>query len=81
MWKQAQSDVPLRTVKTLLHAMVKQRGSKVLMYMNCINEPADSELAIYVNKFIKVTSLVCAHSYFYDFSLWLNFMVCFSFRL
>ncbi|KAE8740038.1 hypothetical protein FOCC_FOCC014444 [Frankliniella occidentalis] len=53
MWKHSQSDVPLRTVKTLLHAMVKQRGNKVLHHMKCISEPADSELPIYVNKFIK----------------------------
>lgn len=53
MWKHSQSDVPLRTAKTLLHAMVKQRGSKVLLHMSSIKEPAESEVPIYVNKFIK----------------------------
>ena len=29
MWKQKTDDVPLRTVKTILHAIVKYRGHKV----------------------------------------------------
>uniref|UniRef100_A0A0A9YXT8 Cytoskeleton-associated protein 5 n=1 Tax=Lygus hesperus TaxID=30085 RepID=A0A0A9YXT8_LYGHE len=53
-WKSQEVDVPLRTVKTMLHTMVKLRGTKV---RDCINNdpsiPDDSELSLYVRKLVK----------------------------
>ncbi|KAF6216569.1 hypothetical protein GE061_000912 [Apolygus lucorum] len=53
-WKSQEIDVPLRTVKTMLHTMVKLRGTKV---RDCINNdpsiPDDSELSLYVRKLVK----------------------------
>jgi len=57
MWKEAQSDIPMRTVKTLLHTMVKQRGSRVLNHMTRIAKPEESELPLYLSKYIKVSQL------------------------
>jgi len=48
-WKNRQTDVPLRTVKTILHTFVKIKGSKVC----CASFPH------YMNEIGYIDSIVC----------------------
>jgi len=52
-WKRQESDTPLRTVKTVIHAMVKVRGDAILDNLSRINDPANSELVAYLEKLVK----------------------------
>lgn len=54
-WKSRESDTPLRTIKTILHATVKQRGASICLHMSKIPNTKESELEAYINKLIKVT--------------------------
>ena len=51
-WKTQDSDTPLRTVKTVLHAMVKVRGDAILDHLTQINNPQNSELVAYLRKLV-----------------------------
>merc|ERR1719220_421259 len=51
-WKKQESDTPLRTVKTVLHAMVKVRGDAILDHLTRINDPHNSELVAYLRKLV-----------------------------
>merc|ERR1719220_2270048 len=51
-WKTQDSDTPLRTVKTVLHAMVKVRGDAILDHLTRINDPHTSELVAYLRKLV-----------------------------
>merc|ERR1712223_1791801 len=51
-WKKQESDTPLRTVKTVLHAMVKVRGDAILDHLTRINDPHTSELVAYLRKLV-----------------------------
>merc|ERR1719189_810018 len=51
-WKTQDSDTPLRTVKTVLHAMVKVRGDAILDHLTRINDPHNSELVAYLRKLV-----------------------------
>ena len=52
-WKRQESDTPLRTVKTVIHAMVKVRGDAILDNLSRINDPTNSELVAYLEKLVK----------------------------
>merc|ERR1712166_1165964 len=51
-WKKQESDTPLRTVKTVLHAMVKVRSDSILDHLTRINDPHNSELVAYLRKLV-----------------------------
>ena len=51
-WKKQDSDTPLRTVKTVLHTMVKVRGDAILDHLTKINDPQNSELVAYLRKLL-----------------------------
>ncbi|XP_049825977.1 protein mini spindles isoform X2 [Aethina tumida] len=53
-WKSRESDTPLRTIKTILHATVKQRGASICLHMSKIPNTKESELEAYINKLIKM---------------------------
>nr|CAD7194945.1 unnamed protein product [Timema douglasi] len=53
MWKKRPVDTPVRTVKTILHTMVKMKGTKILQYLNTINNLQESELQTYLVKLTK----------------------------
>nr|XP_024218942.1 protein mini spindles [Halyomorpha halys] len=53
-WKNKEADVPLRTVKTVLHTMVKTRGTEVRDIVERMPDISkDSELYTYIKKVIK----------------------------
>lgn len=52
-WQGKQSDLPLRTVKTLLFHLAKAKQGQILEDLNSINVPDDSEIKIYIVKLFK----------------------------
>ncbi|XP_065221041.1 protein mini spindles isoform X2 [Planococcus citri] len=53
-WKKQQNDTPLRTYKTIVHAMVQTRGIEVLSVISIIpGVTQQSELLHYVNKLLR----------------------------
>jgi cytoskeleton-associated protein 5 len=52
-WQAKDSDLPLRTVKTLLYHLSKTRQSTILEHLDEINAAADSEIRTYVMKLFK----------------------------
>ena len=52
-WQTRQSDTPLRTVKTIIHNMVKIKGVGIVNHLNQI--PSHSELRAYLIKIIRVS--------------------------
>lgn len=56
-WKQQDSDTPLRTFKTVLHTMVKCKGTDLYVHIRKVaNHPGEnSELVCYANKLFKVS--------------------------
>ncbi|KAA3678847.1 cytoskeleton-associated protein 5 [Paragonimus westermani] len=63
-WKTRKSDVPLRTVKTLLHVMCRYQGSSILNFLESIPNSEDSELEAYLNRTLKTlgtTSSITTH--------------------
>ncbi|KAK9509392.1 hypothetical protein O3M35_006719 [Rhynocoris fuscipes] len=53
-WKTQKNDVPLRTIKTILHTMVKVRGSQVQEIATNIPELVqDCELYMYIKKLVR----------------------------
>lgn len=52
-WNGKQSDLPLRTVKTLLFHLAKAKQKQILVDLQKINVADDSEIKIYINKLFK----------------------------
>jgi cytoskeleton-associated protein 5 len=52
-WQSKSSDLPLRTVKTLLFHLAKAKQSQVLDDLNKIRVPDDSEIKVYIMKLFK----------------------------
>ena len=52
-WQSKSSDLPIRTVKTLLFYLAKAEQSQVLDDLNKIRVPDDSEINIYIMKLLK----------------------------
>ncbi|XP_075235279.1 msps cytoskeleton-associated protein 5 isoform X2 [Lycorma delicatula] len=53
-WKKQPQDTPLRTCKTVLHTMVKLRGSEILVHVRQVKGVGpDSEIQTYCNKLIR----------------------------
>ncbi|XP_026480505.1 protein mini spindles [Ctenocephalides felis] len=52
-WKKRCYETPFKTVKTILHSIVKNRGPPILQHVQRLNPPAESELALYIVKLVK----------------------------
>ncbi|VDP87036.1 unnamed protein product [Echinostoma caproni] len=52
-WKQRKSDVPLRTIKTMLHVLCRLQGSSILDFLENIPNKDDSELESYLLRTLK----------------------------
>ncbi|OON18339.1 HEAT repeat protein, partial [Opisthorchis viverrini] len=52
-WKTRKSDVPIRTIKTLLHVMCRMQGPSILDLLETIPNKEDSELEAYLNRTLK----------------------------
>lgn len=52
-WQNKPSDLPLRTVKTLLFHLAKARQSEIIDDLNEINASEDSEIKVYIMKLFK----------------------------
>ncbi|XP_070200256.1 cytoskeleton-associated protein 5-like isoform X2 [Littorina saxatilis] len=50
-WKERPSDQPLRTIKTILHSLAKQKGNKILSHTGLID--SNSEVEAYLHKVLK----------------------------
>lgn len=50
-WKQRANDQPLRTIKTVLHSLAKQKGNKILSHTGLID--SNSEVEAYLHKVLK----------------------------
>ena len=53
MWKDRQSDTPIRTIKTIIHTLVRLQGEDVLSHLGTIENLKDSELEPYLQKLLK----------------------------
>lgn len=51
-WKQQSDDTPMRTVKTVIHTLVKCQGEGILSCLGRIQDPQTSELVPYIRKLI-----------------------------
>ncbi|XP_069714066.1 cytoskeleton-associated protein 5 isoform X4 [Phaenicophaeus curvirostris] len=51
--KQCKSELPIRTLKTLLHALCKLKGPEILDHFTMIDNKNESELEAYVHRVIK----------------------------
>lgn len=55
-WKKQPSDTPVRTVKTVLHTMVKLRGPPIMDSVRSVRGAGpETELYTYVQKLLKVS--------------------------
>ncbi|XP_035276020.1 cytoskeleton-associated protein 5-like isoform X3 [Anguilla anguilla] len=54
--KQLKSDVPHRTLKTLLHTLCKLRGAKILDHLSMIENRNESELETHLRRVVKHSS-------------------------
>lgn len=52
-WQSKPSDLPLRTVKTLLFHLAKAKQSQIIDDLNSINASEDSEIKVYITKLFK----------------------------
>ena len=52
-WSGKSSDLPLRTVKTLVFHLAKAKQGQIIDDLNAINVPDDSEIKIYIMKLFK----------------------------
>ncbi|KAH8851107.1 Cytoskeleton-associated protein 5 [Schistosoma japonicum] len=55
-WSSRKSDVPLRTIKTLLHILCGLQGPSILQFLENIPNKEDSELESYLIRTLKTTS-------------------------
>ena len=53
MWKDRPSDTPIRTIKTIIHTLVRLQGEAVLSHLGTIDNLKDSELEAYLQKLLK----------------------------
>ncbi len=53
MWKDRQSDTPIRTIKTIIHTLVRLQGDAILSNLGTIDNLKDSELEPYLQKLLK----------------------------
>lgn len=51
-WKQQADDTPMRTIKTVIHTVVKCQGDTVLSCLSKIQDPQSSELLPYITKLL-----------------------------
>jgi len=51
-WKQQTDDTPMRTVKTVIHTLVKHQGESILRCLAKIQDPQASELVPYIRKLL-----------------------------
>ncbi|XP_034937769.1 protein mini spindles isoform X2 [Chelonus insularis] len=61
-WKKRNSDMPVRTIKTILHSMTKVKGSAILNHLSRINDTNESELRCYLNRLIDIVNPDDIHS-------------------
>lgn len=52
-WKDRQSDTPIRTIKTIIHTLVRLQGETILTHLGYIENLKDSELEPYLKKILK----------------------------
>ncbi|KAK6191581.1 hypothetical protein SNE40_003232 [Patella caerulea] len=52
-WKERTSDLPLRTIKTILHSLATLKGKKILNHTGLISSDENSEIESYLNKVLK----------------------------
>ncbi|KAI8499624.1 Cytoskeleton associated protein 5 [Branchiostoma belcheri] len=52
-WKDRPSDMPLRTVKTVLHLLAMIKREKIFSHMTLIDNPQDSEVEGYLKRVLK----------------------------
>ncbi|KZS13490.1 Miniature spindles-like protein [Daphnia magna] len=53
VWKDRQSDTPIRTIKTIIHTLVRLQGDAILSNLGAIDNLKDSELEPYLQKLLK----------------------------
>ena len=53
--EETKSDIPLRTIKTVLHSMTRVKGSTILSHLTRINNTNESELHSYLMRLIAVS--------------------------
>jgi len=51
-WKKQELDTPMRTVKTIMHTLVKAKGDAVLDNLTKVPDPQNSELVPYLRKLL-----------------------------
>lgn len=56
-WKQRKDDMPLRTIKTLLHTLGKLKGPKILDHIGMIENKDESELENFLKRVTKHTDM------------------------
>ena len=66
-WKQQADDTPMRTVKTVIHTLVKQQGEAILGCLNRIQDPQASKLVPYI-RWTQFFVLFILGLYFFTFS-------------
>lgn len=59
--KQLKSDVPHRTLKTLLHTLCKLTGAKILDHLSMIENRNESELEVHLRKVVKHLANLSGH--------------------
>ncbi|XP_057185060.1 cytoskeleton-associated protein 5 isoform X2 [Triplophysa rosa] len=59
--KQLKSDVPHRTLKTLLHTLCKLTGAKILDHLSMIENRNESELEAHLRKVVKLLANLSGH--------------------
>ncbi|KRT82537.1 HEAT domain-containing protein [Oryctes borbonicus] len=52
-WKTRESDTPVRTIKTIVHSMVKMKGAGLMMHLGKIPNTNDSEMEAYILRLLK----------------------------
>lgn len=51
-WKKQEDDTPMRTVKTVIHTLVKEKGESVLNCLSRVSDPNASDLVPYIRKLL-----------------------------
>lgn len=52
-WRNRSNDLPLRTIKTLLHTLAKHKGNKIMSHLTLIDNLQESEMEAYLQKVLK----------------------------
>ncbi|XP_028404850.1 cytoskeleton-associated protein 5-like isoform X2 [Dendronephthya gigantea] len=55
-WKNRSDDTPLRTMKTVLHSLIKLKGDKLLDHIDLISNPDQSEIVMYIRVTLKANT-------------------------